>query len=169
MTKTYLRVCCVGGDIIEDLIVNRERTALPDLWHLNEEHGVQIKHFPDAPMHMLFLGITKHLLGNVDWLFAKKKKLYKQFCTTLSTLLTCGKVLSLDWFNLLQFSDKEAISTVGWQSDQYLAYARILLVYFGSIKDYVDEIGNDQSKAFQRVFVLLFMLLSALFTKNKSR
>jgi hypothetical protein len=168
MTKTYLQVCCVGGDIIKDLIVNQERSALPDLWHLHEEHGVQIENFPDAPMHMLFLGITKHLLGNVDWLFTKKKKLYKQFCTTLSTHLTCGKDLSLDWCNLLQFSDKDAISTVGWQSDQYLAYAWISLVHFGLIEDYDDEIGNVERIAFQRVCVVWFMLLSALFTKNKS-
>jgi hypothetical protein len=66
-----------------------------------------------------------------------------------------------------QFSDNEGITTAGWQSDQFLAFARISLVYFGLSYDYCEEIEKNRIIAFQQVFVLWFMLLSALFTENK--
>ena len=69
MTTAYLQTCCVGDDLIKNLIQNRFEAVVPDLWLRHEGYGVQIESFPDAPMHMLFLGITKHLLGNVDRLF----------------------------------------------------------------------------------------------------
>jgi hypothetical protein len=56
--------------------------------------------------------------------------------------------VSIDWCNLGEFSDNAEIPTVGWQSDQYLAYAQLSLVYFGLIEDYGNEIdngnGNDE-------------------------
>lgn len=167
MTTTYLRTCCVGGDLIKNLIQNRAEAVVPDLWLRHEEYGVQIESFPDAPMHMLFLGITKHLLGNVDRLFNKKKIHYREFCTIISAHQKCGNKLSIDWCNISQFSDKEAITTTSWQSDQYLAFSRMSLVYFGLLEEYSDELDDAQINAFQQVFVLWFMLLSALFNENK--
>ncbi len=70
-------------------------------------------------------------------------KTLREFCGIISTHLQCGKDVSIDWCNLGEFSDNAAISTVGWQSDQYLAYARLSLVYFGLIEDYGNEIDND--------------------------
>ncbi len=32
MTNVYLRSCCVGGDLIKDLIENGNKITLPDLW-----------------------------------------------------------------------------------------------------------------------------------------
>jgi hypothetical protein len=52
------------------------------------------------------------------------------------------------------FSDNEGITTAGWHSDQYLAFARISLVYFGLSNDYFDEIEKNQIISFQQVFVL---------------
>jgi hypothetical protein len=166
MTRTYLRTCCFGGDLITDLLENGNETTLPDLWQRHEEHGVELENFPDAPMHMQFLGITKHLLGNVDRLFNNNKKIFREFCRIISAHLQCGKDVNIDWCNLGEFSANAAISAVGWQSDQYLAYAWLSLVYFGLIEDYGNEIDNDRREAFQRVFVFWFMLLSALFTNN---
>jgi hypothetical protein len=154
------------GDLITDLLENGNETTLPDLWQRHEEHGVELENFPDAPMHMLFLGITKLLLGNVDRLFNNNKKIFREFCGIISAHLLCGKDVNIDWCKLGEFSDNAAISTGGWQSDQYLTYARLSLVYFGLIEDYGNEIYNDQRKAFQRVFVFWFVLLSALFTNN---
>jgi hypothetical protein len=65
-----------------------------------------------------------------------------------------------------QFSDKEGITTTGWQSDQYLAFARMLSVYFGLLDDYSDVVDNNKIVALQQVFVLWLMLLSALFTSD---
>ena len=164
-TGTYLRLCCVNGEIISNLKENKHEANIPELWLKHEEYGVEIEHFPDAPMHMLFLGITKHLLGNVVRLF-DNKKVYKEFSTIISTHLEYGSKLSIDWCNMSQFSDKEGITTSGWQSDQYLAFARMLLVYFGLLDDYSDVVDCQKIVALQQVCVLWFMLLSALFTND---
>jgi hypothetical protein len=44
----------------------------PVLWLQHEELGIKMEQFWDAPMHMLFLGVTKHLMAHVDRLFGKK-------------------------------------------------------------------------------------------------
>lgn len=165
-TVTYLRTCCVGGDIIYNLKQNRQQANIPELWLKHEEYGVEIENFPDAPMHMLFLGITKHLLANVVRLFDNSKVHYKEFSKIISMHLECGSKLSIDWCNMSQFSDKEGITTIGWQSDQYLAFARMLLVYFGLLDDYSDVVDRKKIVALQQVFVLWCMLLSALFTND---
>jgi len=147
-TKTYLQTCCLNGDLILNLIQNGDQAVPPDLWLRHEEYGVQIENFPDAPMHLLFLGITKHILGNVERLFNNKKVQYKKFCTIISAHLECGSKLSLDWCHMSQFSDNEGITTAGWQSDQFLAFARISLVYFGLSYDYCEEIEKNRIIAF---------------------
>ena len=91
----------------------------------------------------------------------------REFCTIISAHQKCGNKLSIDWCSISQFSDKEAITTTSWQSYQYLAFARMSLVYFGLLEEYGDEIDGAQINAFQQVFVLWFMLLSALFNENK--
>jgi hypothetical protein len=45
-----------------------------------KELGIKIEHFSDAPMHMLFLGVTKHLITHVDHLFGNKNSNYQTFC-----------------------------------------------------------------------------------------
>ena len=165
-TVTYLRTCCVGGDIISNLKQNKQQANIPELWLKHEEYGVEIENFPDAPMHMLFLGITKHLLANVVRLFDNNKVHYKEFSTIISMHLECGSKLSIDWCHMSQFSDKEGITLTGWQSDQYLAFARMSLVYFGLLDDYSDVVDNKKIVALQQVFVLWCMLLSALFTSD---
>jgi hypothetical protein len=44
----------------------------PVLWLQHKELGINMKQFSDAPMHMLFLGVTKHLMACVDHLFWNK-------------------------------------------------------------------------------------------------
>ena len=36
----------------------------PELWLSSECLQVKIEHFPDTPMHLLFLGVMKHLMQN---------------------------------------------------------------------------------------------------------
>ncbi len=42
------------------------------LWLQNKELGIKMEQFSDAPMHMLFLGVTKYLMAHVDRLFGNK-------------------------------------------------------------------------------------------------
>jgi hypothetical protein len=46
----------------------------PVLWLQHKELGIKMEQYSDAPMHMLFLGVTKHLMAHVDHLFGKKIK-----------------------------------------------------------------------------------------------
>lgn len=166
ITSVYLRACCFGGDIINNLIKMGEQAVIPELWLKHEEYGIQIENFPDAPMHMLFLGVTKHLLVNVERLFDNNKVHYKTFSTIISMHQEYGSKLSIDWCNMYQFSDKEKVSTIGWQSDQYLAFARMSLVYFGLLDEYIEFVDTKKIVALQQVFVLWCLLLSALFTND---
>jgi hypothetical protein len=42
------------------------------LWLQHKELEIKMEQFSDAPMHMLFLGVTKHLMAYVDCLFGNK-------------------------------------------------------------------------------------------------
>jgi hypothetical protein len=43
----------------------------PVLWLQHDELGIKMEQFSDAPMQMLFLGVTKPLMAHVDSLFGK--------------------------------------------------------------------------------------------------
>ncbi len=76
MTKTYLRTCCFSGEIIEKFLTGANEVKQndsqelilqpPNLWHEHEMLDIKINYFADAPMHMLFLGVTKHLFVHVE-------------------------------------------------------------------------------------------------------
>jgi hypothetical protein len=137
----------------------------PELWFWHKELGIKIEQFTDAPMHMLFLGITKHLLAHVVRLFGNKNANYWYFSGIISEHIKYGKDISLDWCPIADFSEAESISTTGWQSAQYVAFSWLSLVYFELIEDFQD-IDKEKLKAFQQVFVLWFLLISSLFAEN---
>jgi hypothetical protein len=82
MTKVYLWTCCMSSDVSEKkfIMVNEfkqnnapETIITPSvLWLQNKELGIKMEQFSDAPMHMLFLGVTKYLMAHVDRLFGNK-------------------------------------------------------------------------------------------------
>ncbi len=84
MTKVYLWTCCMSGDVSEKKFImvnevkknNAPETIIspPVLWLQHKELGIKIEQFSDAPMHMLFLGVTKHLMAHVDRLFGEKNE-----------------------------------------------------------------------------------------------
>ena len=160
ITNTYLRTCFVGGDLITDLPENGKEATLPDFWQKMFNWTIFLM-LQCICYSQVILSIHWEIL--IDYSITTKSSL-EIFCIIISTHLQCGwKKLLIDWCNLGQFSDNEAISTSGCQSDQYLAFARISLVYFGLIDEYCDEVEHIWRNTFQRVFVLWSMLLSALF------
>jgi hypothetical protein len=74
----------MSGDVSEKkfIIVNEVKKnnapktiiSLPVLWLQLKELGIKIEQFSDAPMHMLFLGVTKHSMAHVDRLFGEKNE-----------------------------------------------------------------------------------------------
>ncbi len=90
MTKVYLHTCWMSGDVsnkyfsmANNVKQNNARKTIvthPVLWLQHKELRIKIEHFSDAPMHMLFLGVTKHFFVHVDCLFGNKNSNYQQFC-----------------------------------------------------------------------------------------
>jgi hypothetical protein len=86
MTKVYLCYCCMSSDVSNNFFSmannvkqnNAPKTIItpPVLWLQHKELGIKIEHFSDALMHMLFLGVTKHLIAHVDHLFGNKNSNY---------------------------------------------------------------------------------------------
>jgi hypothetical protein len=83
MTKVYLWTCCMRGDVSKFFLIMvnevKKNNALETiislpvlLWLQLKELGIKMEQSSDAPMHMLFLGVTKHLMAHVDCLFEKK-------------------------------------------------------------------------------------------------
>jgi hypothetical protein len=67
----------------------------PVLWLQHEELGIKFEQFSDAPMHMLFLGVTKHSMAHVDHLFGKTNSSYGIFCRIISTHIKFSKDIYL--------------------------------------------------------------------------
>jgi hypothetical protein len=138
MTKVYLWTCCMSGNVSKNFFIkanevkknNAPKTiiSLPVLWLQHEELGIKMKQFSDAPMHMLFLGVTKHLMAHVDHLFGIQNSSFRTFCGIISKHVEFSKDISLKWCPIAGFAEAESISTTGWQSAQYVAFSRLSLV-----------------------------------------
>ena len=94
MTKVYLWTCCMSDDVSKFFFTmvneskqnNAPKTIIspPVLWLQHEELGIKIEQFLDAPMHMLFLGVTEHLMAHVDRLFGNKNLNFRNFFGIIS-------------------------------------------------------------------------------------
>ncbi len=107
------------------------------MWHEHERLDIKIKHFADAPMHMLFLGVTKHLLVHVERLFGNKDSTFQIFSGIISKHIKFGRNISIDWCPIVDFADGDLLTTTGWQSTQYVTFSRLSLVYFGLIEEFM--------------------------------
>ena len=175
-TKDYLRTCCFHGALIDSLLdgvakvkaglLDKDDIILPRLWHLAETLHFDIDQLPDTPMHLLFLGVMKHMLKGVERLFTDKK-MYRHMCENWSSHLSACHSLAVVWCRTFGFSSGETISSVGWQSDQFLAFARLSLVYFGQLEDYIDEFDKAGIRTFRQTTVCWYLVLQSLFMDGK--
>ncbi len=157
MTKVYLWTCCMSGDV-SNFFYDGKRSkqnnapetiiSLPVLWLQHKELGIKMEQFSDAPIHMLFLGVTKHLLAPVDCLFGNKNSNFRKFCRIISKHIKFSKDISLEWCPIADFAEAESISTTGWQSAQYVAFSRLLLVYFGLLENFKNDLDETKFKTF---------------------
>ncbi len=49
---------------------------------------------------------------------------------------------------MTDFAEAESISTTGWQSAQYVAFSRLLEVYFGLLDDFKNDFDESKFKTF---------------------
>ncbi len=169
MTKVYLGTCRMSGDVsnkffsmannVKQIDAPKTIVTHPDLWLQHKELGIKIELFSDAPMHILFLGVTKHLIVHVDCLFGNKNSNYWQFFRNISEHTKFGKDISLDWCPIADVADADSVSTISWQAAQYVAFSRLSLVYFGLVEDFNNIIDRTNVKTFLQVFVVWFVPL----------
>jgi hypothetical protein len=158
MKKVNLHTCCMSGDVSNNFFSmannakqnNAPKTIItpPVLWLQHKELGIKIEHFSDAPMHMLFLGVTKYLIAHVDCLFGSNNLNYQQFCRIILEHIKFGKDISLDWCHIANFADADSISTTCWQSAQCFAFSCLSLIYFGLVEDFNEIIDRTNVKTF---------------------
>ena len=171
--KQYLRTCGFHGKLFEStweaIMVARRDKLSPDtihpppLWCKYKSLGLELHHFVDTPMHMLFLGVMKHLMGNIGRLFHGQRELYAQFSQGINNHLNACNKQSITWCRGLAFSNGDGLGVVAWQSDQFSAFARLSLIYFGYLEEFKDHLDQEGFKALKQTVVMWNMLLSALF------
>ncbi len=158
MTKVYLPTCCMSSDVSDkffSMANNVKQNDAPEtivtppvLWLQHKELGIKIEQLSDAPMHMLFLGGSKHLIAHVDCFYGNKNSNYQNFCRIISEHIKFGKDISLDWCPIADFADTDSISTTGWQSAHYIAFSCLSFVYLGLVEDFDNIIDRTNVKTF---------------------
>jgi hypothetical protein len=137
--------------VVNEVKQNNEPETIitpPILWLQHKELGKKMEQFSNVLMHMLFIGVTKHLMAHVDRLFGNKNSNFQKFCGIILKHIKFRKDISLEWCPVADFSEAESISTTGWQSAQYVAFSRLLLVYFGLLEDFKNNFDETKFKTF---------------------
>jgi hypothetical protein len=73
---------------------------------------------------------------------------FQTFCRIISKHIKFSKDISLEWCSMTDFAEAESISTTGWQSAQYVAFSRLLEVYFGLLDDFKNDFDESKFKTF---------------------
>ena len=107
-----------------------EKYRTPPIW----SSGIKTEQVACIIMHLLFLGISKCMMGIIEkWLGLSKKK--ANFHRSMVGVLDSVKQLNLPWVKAMPY----LTGTGGaWVSENYLAYAR-LMPWIISIVDHVVE------------------------------
>ena len=109
--------------------------------------GLTLDQCIDTPMHHLFQGIVKSIMDlTIDWLTGKQGAQYKDFGdVTHKTMLSIHN-LNLDWCRMETFMGGRKYSLGGWQAENYVAFARCMLIIYACIRDIVSdgELGIDE-------------------------
>lgn len=98
-------------------------------------------------MHQIFQGVVKSIVDETaDWLTRKYKPQYKAFGDMVNNMLSKIHDVGVDWCRMERLLKGSTYSMSGWQAEQYVAFARCMLVIYASIKDIVgdDETGIDE-------------------------
>ena len=101
----------------------------------------------DTPMHQIFQGVVKSIVEETaDWLTRKYKPQYKAFGDMVNSMLSKIHDVGVDWCRMERLLKGRTYSMSGWQAEQYIAFARCMLVIYASIRDIVgdDETGIDE-------------------------
>lgn len=111
-----------------------EKPNPPSTW----TRGVPLTAFAEAPMHLLFLGVTKTILSDInEW--ATNVSGYSALQRYGNDLL--DDVPKLSWCKTLSFSGRKL---GGWVSENYLAFSRLLVWFYSPLGEVVVEEDYDE-------------------------
>ena len=98
----------------------------PSLWN----ELIPINVYAEVPMHLLFLGIVKTTISEVNtWL--SKRQLMPGFLEFAAPVLHSVKELNLNWCKILPYSSGKF---GGWVSENFLALSRLLRWFYSPIE-----------------------------------
>jgi hypothetical protein len=117
------RISKLCSDIAASMLANPELYKQPPDLAIWNKLGVTMDHFPEAMMHILFLGIEKAVLTKAQY-FVAKHHLCKAHLAALQGILEPICVMALVWCKALPFSKDGA--TGAKVSENYLADARLM-------------------------------------------
>lgn len=182
-TRSYLKMLGVSTAITDKIIIhcsnnsnktndiqNNNMTSnvcaipLPQTWC---DNLFQLDQFIETPMHHLFEGIIKSLLETtIEYL--KHYKCWSKYCEQVNPVLDDINYLKCNFCRIERFwNSKTDFKPTGWIAENYLGYARIILV----LQAYIDPLLNHNVKGkhefecmIQSAFVLISMLMSRAIT-----
>ena len=132
----------------------------PVLW----TSGSSLEQCIDTPMHQLFQGIVKTIVDETsDWLSRKYRPMYKAFGDKVNNLMIKIHNVGVDWCRMERLMKGRSYTTSGWQAEQYIAFARCMLIIYASIRDIVgdEETGiNEHECMIQSLLCLLSRLMN---------
>ena len=115
------------------------KITYPTLWNCS----IQLNQYIDAPMHLIFQGIIKSLIEMIsEWLIAlstKNVSYHKNFCTIVHPLMVSISNMNITWCSLNTFNTTKKYKPTGWIANNYLAFARIMLVVYRYIRSVVKK------------------------------
>jgi hypothetical protein len=145
--KSFLSVHCINGSL-STKIISAAKQFLIQQFLLNEEINNNINDYPIPPtwlrtididghvealMHLLFLGITKTILNDIQALL-KTKNYFTGLITVIDVYLQPIIQLKLPWCKMIPYGSGKF---GGHVSENYLAMARILKWFFFLIRQLV--------------------------------
>ena len=105
----------------------------PAIWNA----PIALNQFIDAPMHLIFQGIIKSIIEMIsDWLSPLSTSLsyHKQFCKIINPMMVKISNMNLNWCALNTFNVSKNYKPTGWIAANYLAYARLMLIYYRYVR-----------------------------------
>ena len=128
--EAFLRVQGLNNEAITLIVNNKWKT--PATW----DRGITLQQHIDVPMHLLFLGVVKTCIQMVHEWMSKRHKC-ATFVKYTRGALESIQALGLSWCKCIPYKTGKL---GGWISEIFLAHARLLHWFYGSI----DDVAIDQ-------------------------
>ena len=148
--KAYAKSIGLSAECVQNVIINQAKQLRKNHPHLSRDEALRTFQYPaiwnapfalnqfiDAPMHLIFQGIIKSIIEMIsDWLspLSTSKSYYKEFCKIISPMMTKISNMNLRWCALNSFNVSKNYKASGWIAANYLAYARLMLVYYRYVR-----------------------------------